>query len=80
MKLLKGDNTLATYYRYQGSPAVSCVTLGALLKLIAPFEDNYQESVYVEEVQLIVDKKDQTITEQSKVVGYVKESHFVGVK
>ena len=80
VKLLKRDNTLATYYRYQGSPIVSCVTLEALLKLIVPFEDNWEEEVNVEEVNLVVDDKTKEIDEQIKIIGYVKNGNFVELK
>ena len=76
----KSTDALLTYYKYQGCPSISCATLEALLKLITPFEDNYQESIYIEEVQLIVDKKDLTITEHSKIIGYVKDGSFVRLK
>lgn len=76
----KNTDALFTYYKYQGCPNISCVMLEALLNIVVTFEDNYQEPVYIEEVQLIVDKKDLTITEQSKIIGYVKDGSFVRVK
>lgn len=81
LKLIKkSTDALLTYYKYQGCPNISCTTLEALLNIVVTFEDNYQELIYVEEVQLIVDKKDQTITEQAKTIGYVKEGCFVRLK
>lgn len=76
----KNTDALLTYYKYQGCPNISCVTLEALLNIVITFEDNYQEPIYVEEVQLIVDKKDLTITEHSKTIGYVKDGSFVRMK
>lgn len=76
----KSTGALFTYYRYQSNPAVSCTTLEALLKLIMPFEDNWEEEVNVEEVNLVVDDKTQEIDEQIKIIGYVKNSNFVGLQ
>ena len=76
----ENTNALIHYYKYQGCPSVSCTTLEALFNIVKTFEDNYTELVYVEEVQLIVDKRDQTITECAKNIGYVKDGSFVGLK
>lgn len=78
VKLIKkSTDALIVYYRYCGCPNVSCVTLTALLDVVRYFEDNYQNVQDVEEVQLIVDKKDQTITERAKSIGYIKNGDFM---
>ena len=74
-----GKNVILTYYKYLGDNTILFTTLEALCNTVKPFEDSWEESVLVTEVELIEDG-DHIIHEDTKNIGCVVGGNFVRLK